>query len=190
MVGSCAHQSIYLTRAATNTLLDRCVKNFRRLLAVSREVLHHLAPLAISHEVLDHCFGASSTKSARNTSMKKCSVKLSPNFSPITVTVFENAAWRRSRLSRTRVRCHTHSTVLLLRWCPVPRVAATAIANLFSIFLPTFLILRCLDPFIYCLLQSCAYLIFGSFGSEEVIGFHLPIFSLVFPQLCMFCISC
>ena len=37
-------------------------------LAISREVLHPFTPLAVSHEILDHCFGVSSSKSARDPS--------------------------------------------------------------------------------------------------------------------------
>ena len=42
-------------------------------------------------------------------------------------------ALRQSWQSRIRGRCHTLSTVLLLRWCPVLGAGAAVIADLFSI---------------------------------------------------------
>ena len=59
-----------------------------------------------------------------------------------------DTAWRRSRLSRIRVRCHAHSTVLLLHWCSVPRRCCCRHCELVFHVLPTILIFRYLDPFI------------------------------------------
>ena len=150
-----------------------------RLLAISREVLHYLAPLAICHEVSGLSFRCFIIQEYSQPSMAMCSVKLSPNFSPVTIAATKNTAWRRSRLSRIRVRCHTDSTVLLLRWCPVPGAAAAAIANLFSIFFQpswSFAVIIVSSYLSTVLISSSV-----RFWSEEIIDFIFPSFLFGLP---------
>ena len=92
---------------------DRCC-----VASPARAVLHHPRVLATQHEdILRHV--------------------LANLFASVSHCCLETA-WHLSRLRRIRVRCHTQSTVLLLRWCPVPGGAAVAIANLFSILIHPF----------------------------------------------------
>ena len=67
------------------------------------------------------------SKSARNTSVKICSIKALANLYRQYQSLCLETAWHLSRLRRIRVRCHTQSTVLLLRWCPVLGGAGAAV---------------------------------------------------------------
>ena len=106
--------------------------------------------------------------------MKKCSVKLSPIFSPVSVTVFGNCLASFPTASYPRqVSYSVNSSPSALVPC-AGRCCCRDCELIFH-FLPNFLIFCCLDPFIIVSF-NVAYLILGSFRSEEVIDFIFPSF--------------
>ena len=114
------------------------------------------------------------SKSARNTSAKICSVKLLPNFSPVTVTMFGYSLASVPTVSHPRqVSYAINRSPSMLVSC-AGRCCCRDCELVFH-FLPTFLIFCCLDPFIVVSF-NVAYLIFRSFRSEEVIDFIFPSF--------------
>ena len=148
MAGSCAYQSslrrnLSLSRVASYSVL--------RLLAISREVLHHFMRLKILHEVQDRCCVASPARA--NTCVKVCPTKLSPIFSRVSVTVFGDCLESTPTASQSRQVSHT------INRSPSALVSCAELCfgrdhELVFHFLPTFLIFCCLDPH-YCFFQRC-----------------------------------
>ena len=120
-----------------------------RLLAISREILHHFMPLTILHEVQDRCCVASPATVPHQA--------LANFFDKIRYCVASspNASYPRQVLVSCSGRCCPRGHELVFH------------------FLPTFLTFTCLDPFIFVSF-NVVYLIFGSFWSEEVIDFIFP----------------
>ena len=110
VAGSCAHQSdlrrnLGLTRVASYSDLDPCVRNFWIISSVgnlsrSSSPLHAADNPSRSSGSLLRCI---TSESARNTS----SVKLSPVFSSVSVTVFGNCLASSPTASYTRQVSHT-----------------------------------------------------------------------------------
>ena len=140
---SCESSSVLCPRSVRQEFLDHL-----RLLAISREVLHHSMPLTILHEVQDRCCAGSQAV----------------------------------KLSVIHVSGVIHDQPFSFR--------AGALCR--EVLLPR---LRTCFPFFPSFLIFCGlYLHFissVSSGLRKFIDYFIfPSFSLVFPQLCKFCISC
>ena len=139
MAGSCAHQSglrgnLGLASVASYSVQDPCVRSFWIIFVCWRPLAKFFTTscrtqsftkfrivVALHHQ--QECFQylreSMLHQGLANSFASHCVWRLSGIFPDCIVTASK---------------CHTQSTVLLLRWCPVPRGAAAATKNLFSIF--------------------------------------------------------
>ena len=148
VASSCAHQSglrrnLGLARVTSYFVLDPCVKNFWTIF-VCWQALAKFFTASYRWQSFTKfriVVALHTRKSARNTSVKICSIKLSPIFSPVSVTVFGNCRASSPDCVVSASGVIHNQPFSFCAGAQCWEVLVPRFLNLFSIFLPTFLIL-------------------------------------------------